>query len=205
MGVGAPDGAGLPVQQVAHGQLLTGALGMEVHQDDLLLDLCHIPVGNDKGVVGIAVQGEAAHQIQHAHIPEGGAEHADAPAGALGAEVGRAQNLPPLFQVGLQLRPGPGVVAQGDHVRPRPEDGVGLPGGDAHHVGVLAVDHGEIDIIILLEIFQSVLQKSQARFAAHIAHGQYPHAHPVASAVSNCFYFIIVPQIGSMVQCNLWR
>ena len=203
MGVGAPNGAGPAVQQKAHGALLAGTLGVEVHKNDLLPDLFHVAVGDHEGVVGIAVQGKAAHQVQHANIAEGGLERVDPPAGTLGREVCRTQDLFSLVQVGLKLRPCPGVVAQGDHIRAGTENGVRLPGRDSHNVCVFPVDHHKIYIVLFPVIPQALFQKAQPRFTAYISHRQNLNAHISPPARNVLHLYPIIPQIAYLYQWNL--
>ena len=111
MGVRSPYGARPAVKHEAHRALLAGALGVEIHKDYFLLDLLHIAVGDDEGIVGITVQREAAYQVQHAHVAERRFEHADTAAGALRREVCWTEYAAPLVKIRSQLRARPGVIA----------------------------------------------------------------------------------------------
>ena len=177
MGVRAPHGAGLAVKQVAHRALLACPLGVKINEDYLLLYLRHISVCDDEGVVGVRVQREAPHEVQHAHITEFSRKHRDAAPRTLGAEVCRAQDLAPLVKIGLKLGPCPGVVAEGDNVRARAEDGVRLARRDADDVRVFTVHDGKIYVMRFLDFFEILVQKRKSRLAADIAHGQYSNAH----------------------------
>ena len=181
MRVRAPHGAGAAVEKEAHRALFAGPLGVEVHQDDLLADLLHEAVGDDEGVVGVDVEREAAHQVEHAHVAEVGGIDLDALAGALRREVRGAQDAAALLQIGAQLGPRPGVVAQRHHVRAGVQDLIRLLGRDTDDVGVLAVDDDEIDALLLAVGPQIVAQESQPGLAAHVAHGQDLDAHRFAS------------------------
>jgi hypothetical protein len=174
---------------------------MEIHQYYLFPDLLQITVGNHEGIVRVYVQREAADKAHHAHVPEGRLVHVYALAGALGGTVCRAQDLAPLVQIRTQLRPGPGVVAQGYHVRAGLEYGVRLFGRNAHHVGVFAVYHAEVDIVFLFIIFQPFLDKIKAGLAANVAHGQYFCTHAACPfeyciTVWYCTTFYIQRTIG---------
>ncbi len=181
MRVRAPYGARPPVEHKAHGALLARALGVEVHKDNLLLYLRHVPVGNDEGVVGVGVEREAPEQVEHAHIPERRGVDIDALAGALRTEVRRAQYAPPLVEIGAQLRARPRVVAQRHHVRPGAQQRVRLLGRDADDVRVFTVDDGEGDVLFALVVAQTRGQKIQSGLAAHIAHGEDLNAHSLSS------------------------
>lgn len=46
------------------GPLFAGTLGVKVYKNDFFLYLRHVALGNDEGIVRIAVQREAAHEVQ---------------------------------------------------------------------------------------------------------------------------------------------
>ena len=201
MGMRAPDGAGLPVQEKAHGALFAGAFGMEVDQDDFFPDLRHVSVGNDEGVIRVGIESEFSHQVQYAHIPEIAVVDIDAAARALGRVVCRAQDAGALVEIGLQLGTRPGVVAEGDDIGPGAEDHVRLLWGDADHIGVFTVYHREGDAVLLLKGFQLFVQCVQPRLAAHIAHRQYFHNHRLASLREIIFFVsYILPHIALQQQ-----
>ena len=203
MRVRAPHGACPPVEHEAHRALLARPLGVEVHKDDLLLYLCHVPVGDDKGVVCVVVQCEAAEEIQHAHIAKGRGVHVYALARALGAEVRGAQYPAALLKIRAKLRARPGVVAKRDDVRPGAEQCVCLLGRDADDVGVLPVDDGEADAVLCLEVLQALFQKLKAGFAADVADGQNFYAHSLSSVDEVFilfFMFLIVPHFTCVNQ-----
>ena len=188
MGVRAPDRGGAAVEHIAHRAFLARALGVEVHKDDLLLYLGHVPVGNYKGIVGVAVKREASYQVQHADITEGRGVYVYAASGALRAEVCRAEDLATLIEIGLKLRARPCVVAERDDVRAGAEDRIGLPRRDADDVCIFTVDDGKGDVLFLFVFFQALFQKIQTRLAAHVADRQYSYAHIYPSVLAeSCF------------------
>ena len=150
---------------------------MEVHEDDLLPDLRHVAVGDDEGVVRVGVEREAAHEVEHAHVPKLALVDGDAAPRTLGGVVGRAQDARALVQIGLQLGARPGVVAERDHVRARAEDQIRLLRRDAYHVRVFAVDDRERDVQFLLIGFQMLFQMIEAGLSADVAHRKNPDLH----------------------------
>ena len=179
MGVGPPDGGDASVQEPAHGQLLAGGLGVHVHQDHARLIVGEQVLGDDEGIVGVRVQRELAHQIDHADRAVGRGIGGVAPSGTLGREVGRAQDPRLLVQIGLELPPGPGMIAQRHHVGARLQDLVGLSGRDAHHIGVLPVDDGKGNAHHFLIRLEVLLQKGDASLTDHVAHSQNIDRHAI--------------------------
>ena len=182
MGVGAPNGACPALQKIAHRQLFAGGLGVKVHEHELhVLVVGENVVHHDEGVVGVGVQREAAQRVHDAELPEGRFVHAEALAGTLGGVICRAQAAGGAGEIILQLRARPGVVAQRDHVRPGGEDLLALRGRHADDVGVLPVDHGKIDAVLLLHGAQRPAEVFQPRLAADVAHREHSDCHGVAS------------------------
>ena len=73
------------------------------------------------------------------------------------------------------------LVAQGDHVGPRVIQAPGLAGGEPHAGGVLSVDHGEVDVMLPLELPQAAGQDVLAALAYNIANRQNVQQHCVSS------------------------
>ena len=115
----------------------------------------------------------------------------DAAPRALGAEIRRAQDARALIQIGLQLRAGPGVIAERDHVGPGAEDEIGLLRRDADDIGVFAVDHRKGNVILLFEGLEPLFQTVQPRLPAHVPDRQYFHNHRQTLPRMKQFYIFI--------------
>jgi len=151
VGVGPPHGLDPSVQIPAHGPLLAGGLGVEVHQDHVGLGPFFLQdlVGQGEGGGQVAVQLEPAHEVQHADPQALGAVvEAKAPAGEVGGVVGGPEDVGVVLQVVGDLELAPGVVAQGDDICAGVEDLLGVAGEKADAGGILSVDHGEVDLML---------------------------------------------------------
>ena len=97
----------------------------------------------------------------------------DAPAlpRALRREVGRAQHVRVLVQIGRDLLLGKRMVAQRDHIRARGKDIVRLLRGNPPPSGVLAVDDHKIRAVLALDAAQQAVQGIDPRLADHVADG----------------------------------
>ena len=186
MGVGAPHGLDLAVQKPAHGPLLAGGLGVEVHQGQVGAAAAQQAVGHFKGVVQVGVQLRPAHQIQNGDAQPLAGVDAHAPARHPPGVVGGAENARLLVQIVPDLQPVPGVIAQGDHVGPGLQNAPGLGGGDAHAGGVLPVDHHKVGLRLLPQPVQTAGENVQAALAHHVANGQYIQKH-------SCVLLQIIP------------
>ena len=157
---------------------------MEIHQHHVaLLDILPAEDLVDllEGAVQIGVELQAAHQVDHPDFqPLWPVVDPEAPAGHPSGVVGRAENIPVLLQKIRDLNAVPGVVAQGDHVGPGVVEAPCLPGCDAHHRGVLPVDHGEVDVLRLSQLLQAAGQNILAPLSAHIPHRKHIQQHGVS-------------------------
>ena len=72
------------------------------------------------------------------------------------------------------------MVAQGDDVRPRVKEFLGMLGQQAQTGGVFAVDHGEVNIVFLFQPAQVPVQTVQPALGHHIAHSQEVKQHTVS-------------------------
>ena len=143
--MGPPHRRRPAVQVPAHGPLLAGGLGVEVHQQQVIASPADKVVGRLEGAVQVGVQVHPAHDVQHAQPQPLTGIDPKAPAGHPAGIVGGAEDALLLVQIGADLDAVPGVVAQGDDIGPGLQDAPGLGGGDAHAGGVLSVDHGKVD------------------------------------------------------------
>ena len=131
-----------------------------VDEDDLRLKLVENVIGHEKGIVRIRVERELAHEIHHRHGHAGpGGKLPPAAAGALRREIRRAQNALMAVQIRLQLIADPCMVSERDHVRPGGENVIRLARRDADNVGILPIDHAEIDAPLGFERLEPLLQK----------------------------------------------
>ena len=195
MGVGSPHGLDPAVQIPPHGPLLTGGLGVEVHKHQVGLHLRQNPVGGVEGGVQVGIQLKPAHEVHHPQPqPLGPLIDPKAPAGEVGGKVGRPQDVGAVLQIVLDLQLVPGVVAQGDHIRPGVKNLLRVLGQQAQTGGVLPVDHGEVDVIFLLQGPQAAAQAVQAPLGHHIPHGKYIQQHgkvpPLGSKSRLIFYYM---------------
>src|SRR5699024_9532002 len=175
------------VQVPAHGPLLAGGLGVEVHQHHVgALHALEHPVGGGEGVFKVAVHLAPADEVDDpdAH-PLWAVVHPPAPAGHPAGVVGGTEGVAVALQEVGDLDAVPGVVAQGDHVGPGVEDLPGLPGQNAHAGGVLPVDHGEVDVLELFQLPQVAAQVFHPGIPHHVAHGQYVQYHSAPPSVTN--------------------
>src|SRR5699024_9430920 len=118
-----------PVEEIGHGELFAGGLGVEVHDYHPGLLVLEQGVRHEEGVVSIRVEREAAHEVYHHELAEGRPECGGAAPGALRGVVRRAEHHGALVKIGLELPARPGVVPEGYGVRPGGEDRVKLAGG----------------------------------------------------------------------------
>ena len=182
--MGAPHGLGAAVQIPGHGPLFAGGLGVEVHEHHVcVLALSgEDAVGLLEGGGEVAVQLKAAHEIQHADAkPLGAFKHTEAPAGEIGGEVGRAQDIGALVQVIRDLEPAPGVVAQGDDIGSGVENFIGVAGQQAQPGGVFAVDDGEVDVVFFFQSPEVVVQAVKPPLRHHVPDGKDVQQHGWAS------------------------
>ena len=189
MGVGAPEGGDLAVQIVAHGQLFTGGLGVEIHQGEEGAVPVQQPGSRGEGVVRVEVHAAAANQIQHADLDVPAGIDPPAPARHAASIVGGPQQIGVLLHPARQLQLAEGVVAQGDHVRPRLVELLHLPGQDAGERRILPVDHGEVDVLQLFQAPQAAGQMGQALLPHHVANGQNmidQSAHDLSRSSCDC-------------------
>ena len=175
--MGAPDGADAAIQMVAHGQLLRGGFGVEVHQNQLGVQLRQQLFHQQKGIVRAEGHVAAANEIHHSHRSGLGLKDAPAPARLLGRKVGGPQKIGTVFHHGDDVPTVPGVIAQGDDVGSGIQNLVGMGGRQTHHGGVFAVDHTEIHTILLLQLSQHGSEIFDAGGGYHIAHGQNVQFH----------------------------
>jgi hypothetical protein len=174
VGVGAHHGGHPPVEIPAHADLLAGRLG--VHVDDHVVDLVleRVQGGVDLGErrpSGVHEQVAAQRDHPQAHVIAG--DHAPAVAGLAAQEVGRAQDLRAVVQVGVDLALAVGVVAQRDHVDTGREQLVGQLGRDPDPAGdVLAVGHYERRRMPLAQRRQQAQEGALAQPADHVADEQ---------------------------------
>ena len=94
---------------------------------------------------------------------------AAAAARSAAGEVGGPQDVAALVQKRSDLGLAEGVVAQCHHVRTGGQQILRLGPGQAAAGDILAVDHGEGDVLLPLEGAQLLLQQLQARLAGHVA------------------------------------
>ena len=178
MGVCAPDGGGAPIQIIAHGELFTRGVGVDLRKRDVVLahSLAENPVRAQKRVVRPVVHIAPADQVHHEQA-QALRPVVNAPAlpRALRGKVGRAQHVRMLVQIGRDLLLGKRVVAQRDYVRTCGKDVVRLLGGDAAAGGVFPVDNDEIRAVVALDATQQAVQGVDPRLANHIAYGQNFH------------------------------
>lgn len=85
-------------------------------------------------------------------------------AGELLGKVGRAQQVTAVVQIVDDLHLTPGVVAQGHYIGPGVKDLLHLVGQYADTGSVLAIDHGEMDAVLPLDLAQMLAQKRQPLF-----------------------------------------
>ena len=118
MGVGPPHRRRPAVQVPAHGPLLAGGLGVEVHQSQVIPLPAEQEVGRLEGAVQVGVQVHPAHQVHHQDVQPLAPVHPGPPARDPAGVVGGAEDARLLVQKSPDLDAVPGVVAQGNHVRP---------------------------------------------------------------------------------------
>ena len=171
VGVGAPDRRRPAVQVPAHGPLFAGGLGMEIHQHQVKAPTAPVEIGGFKGAVQVGVQVHTAHDVQHRQPQALALVDAKAPPGHPAGVVGGTEDAVLLVQEGPDLNAVPGVVAQGDNIRPGLQHPPGLGGGDADSGGVFPVYHGEMRPGLLPQFGQTAGQNVLSALAHYIADG----------------------------------
>ena len=112
-------------------------------------------------------------QADHDDLPRRGVVDPPATAWELRREIRGAENAGGFLEVGDDLPPVPGVVAERDDVGSGVQHPFGLLRLEADHHGVFTVDGAETDVVSLFKPRQAVLQKGEARRRDDIAYGQY--------------------------------
>ena len=88
------------------------------------------------------------------------------------AEIVRPQNIRAVVKVVGDLHLAECVVAKRDDVRSRGEDALGVVRRQADHRGILAVDHGEVDVLEFFSRRADGARAADTAAAHHIADGQ---------------------------------
>ena len=178
MGMGPPHRLHLAVQIPCHGPLFAGCLSVKIHQDHVAaLQLPQNGIGHLEGAVQVGIQLHPAHEIDHSHGQPPAFIYAEAPARDPPGIVGRAEYVGVFVQEVPDLDAVPGVVAQGDHVRPGVKHPPGLCGRNAHAGSIFPVYHRKVDVQPVLHFPQAAAQNALPALAYNIAHGQYPQFH----------------------------
>ena len=132
------------------------------------------------------VQAAPADEAHHPDLGMAALIDPPPPARSPAGEVGGPQEVRVLLQPPGDLLPAEGVVAQGDHVGPGGVELIHLPGEDARAGGVLPVDHGEMDVLELLQPTQGFGQMVQSLLPHHVAYGQDAIDHGPAPPCQVC-------------------
>ena len=129
-----------------------------------------------------------ALEVEDGDTPDRQVDNAPAAAGALRGEIGRAHQALDAADLSGELLLAPGVVAEGDRVRPGFEDLLRQRGGYARARGaVLGVDDRRRGAAACLEPLELAPEDPPAGVADHVADHQHRHLRPsshFAAAVS---------------------
>ena len=180
MRMGAPQSRNAAVQIIAHGQLLTGGLGMKIDQRKRSpLRFFQNTVRRRKGIVAVVIQIDPALQADDA---DAAAAHIVIPRSAArrtGRIVGRSQQIAVFFQHRADLMFVKRMITQCDHIGPRIKDFLCLSGKQPQARGIFPVDHSEIHLFFPLQRPQPAHEKIQYILAHHISDRQHPKFHTV--------------------------
>ena len=188
----APERAHAPVEVVRHGELFTRRLGVEIDEGEARLARCREQrVRRAERVVALDAHIDAPDQVQHADLDAPAGEHAPAAPGRARAEVRGAQEVGAVVEVGCDLRASEGVVAERDDVRAGGEHRLGVLARQSDHLGVFAVDDGEVNAVERLRGAQVLCEVPHAALTDHVADGEnaIEHGltcfHDVFSSIAN--------------------
>src|SRR5687767_12322676 len=175
--VRADHGADAAVEVPAHCLRLAGRLAVHVDQDDrrLLAQLGQHLVGLPERAVDWRHE-HAAHEIQDGHAVRTELHRDVADARRAGRKVGRAQQQVLLGDVLDDLLLVPDVVAGREHVSALIQHLLGHRRRDAEAAGgVLAVDHAEVDGVLLAQPRQELRQRRSPGLPEDVADHQHVH------------------------------
>jgi len=172
--VGAHDGGHPPVEQPAQRDLLGRRLGVHVHEDviDVAAELAQRGLDLRERRAARA-QVEVPAQVHHAEAHAVALDHAGSVAGLDAQEVGRPQDPRLGVEIGVDLAPAVGVVAERDRVDAACEQRVGRFRGNPQPArDVLAVDDHKRWVVTLAQQRQTLQQRMPADAADEIADEQ---------------------------------
>ncbi len=154
MGVGADDKGRQTIQRAAEGDLFGGRLGVEIDHDAGGLGLEFFDFGFDEQerIIDLRSHEGAAQHVDDAQFLAIAADHDRSEARCAGRKIERAKQTRFRGEIGDDFALVPGVIAQGDDVRPGAHEVDREARGNAVAARrVLAVDDEEVGFITLAQ------------------------------------------------------